>query len=65
MNTPNQTKTGTAQYPERDRVSDEDGSSTDETAPGKPAVPVAAEERQNEERGNRGPERQPGFGQGA
>ena len=64
MNTRNQTKNGTDQYPERDKVTDEDRSSTDETA-GKPAVPVTADERQKEERGNLGPERQPGFGQGA
>ena len=38
MNTRNQTKNGTDQYPERDKVTDEDRSSTDETT-GKPAVP--------------------------
>lgn len=34
----------------------------DPTAPSRPAFP---EERKNEERGNRGPAEEPGFGQGA
>ena len=65
MNTRSQTKDGTDQYPERDKVSDEDESSREENVPGKPAGPGPTNERQKEERRNRGPERQPGFGQGA
>jgi len=52
---------------EDDRLQDLDDA--DPTAPLQPAFPDAgwdqAKERANEERGNRGPDEEPGFGQGA
>jgi hypothetical protein len=59
MNTKNPTANN-GQYPERDKVEDID----QERPKNGRAVPNKTE-RKREERGNRGPDEQPGYGQGA
>lgn len=62
MTDKNRTPNPPAGYPERDRVDDLDPASGKGSR--KPDE-VESQERRREERGNRGPDEQPGFGQGA
>lgn len=65
MNKQTPSTNGPGQYPKRDSVEDLDPSATNEPPAGRPDEVRGQGERQKQERGNRGPDEQPGFGQGA